>query len=60
LPNALALIAVGAGIRVPVALALGWLYVRRGSLWAPIGLHATFNTISLVASYLAMNAPRPS
>jgi membrane protease YdiL (CAAX protease family) len=26
--------------RVPVAIALGWLYVRTGSLWGPIGLHA--------------------
>jgi membrane protease YdiL (CAAX protease family) len=57
--NALALIAVGAGSRVPVALALGWLYVRRGSLWAPIGLHATFNAILLVLAQLAMNATPP-
>ena len=58
--NALALIAVGAGSRVPVALALGWLYVRRGSLWAPIGLHATFNAVLLVVAQLAMNATPPS
>ena len=57
--NALALIAVGAGSRVPVALALGWLYVRRGSLWAPIGLHATFNAVLLVVAQLAMNATPP-
>jgi membrane protease YdiL (CAAX protease family) len=34
--------------RVPVALALGWLYVRTGSLWGPIGLHATYNAILIV------------
>ena len=34
--------------RVPVALALGWLYVRTGSLWAPIGLHAAYNAILIV------------
>jgi uncharacterized protein len=56
--NALALIAVGAGSRVPVALALGWLYVRRDSLWAPIGLHATFNAILLVLAQLALTAGR--
>lgn len=38
-----------AGIaRVPVALALGWLYVRTGSLWGPIGLHAAYNAILIV------------
>jgi membrane protease YdiL (CAAX protease family) len=58
--NALALVAVGAGSRVPVALALGWLYVRRGSLWAPIGLHATFNAVLLVLAQLAYNAAPPS
>ena len=34
--------------RLPVALALGWLFMRRGSIWAPIGLHATFNAILLI------------
>jgi membrane protease YdiL (CAAX protease family) len=38
-----------AGIaRVPVAFALGWLYVRTGSLWGPIGLHAAYNAILIV------------
>jgi membrane protease YdiL (CAAX protease family) len=59
LPNVLALIAVGAGSRVPVAIALGWLYVRRGSLWAPIGLHATYNAALLAIGYLAINATPP-
>jgi membrane protease YdiL (CAAX protease family) len=57
--NALALVAVGAGSRVPVAIVLGWLYVRRGSLWAPIGLHATFNAVLLVIAQLAYNAAPP-
>jgi membrane protease YdiL (CAAX protease family) len=59
LPNALALIVVGAGSRVPVAIALGWLFVRRGTLWAPLGLHATFNAILLVLAHVAINAGTP-
>lgn len=34
--------------RVPVAIALGWLYVRTGSLWGPIGLHAAYNAILIL------------
>jgi len=34
--------------RLPVALALGWVFVRRRSLWASVGLHAAFNGILLV------------
>ena len=45
--HALGLIAVGAGTRLPVAWVLGWSVVRRGSIWAPIGLHATFNAVLL-------------
>jgi membrane protease YdiL (CAAX protease family) len=42
-------LAVVAGVsRVPVALALGWLYVRTGSLWVPIGLHAAYNAVLIV------------
>jgi hypothetical protein len=55
--NALALIAVGAGARVPVAVVLGWLYTRRGSLWAPIGLHATFNVVLLILANLKLPTP---
>ena len=36
---------VAGAVRVPIALALGWLYVRTGSLWGPIGLHAAYNGI---------------
>ena len=39
---------VAFGARVPVALVLGWLFVRRGSIWASFGLHATFNGILLL------------
>ena len=39
--------------RIPVALALGWLFLRRGSIWAPIGLHATFNAILLILGEVA-------
>ncbi len=52
---ALALAAFAA--RIPVALALGWLFVRRGSIWAPIGLHATFNAVLLVLAEIAARNP---
>jgi membrane protease YdiL (CAAX protease family) len=39
--------------RIPVALALGWLFARRGTIWAPIGLHATFNGVLLIIAELA-------
>ncbi len=45
--------------RVPVALALGWLFVRRGSIWAPIGLHAAFNAILLALAEMAARSPLP-
>lgn len=37
-------------VRLPVAVALGWLFVRRRSLWAPVGLHAVFNALQVVAA----------
>jgi membrane protease YdiL (CAAX protease family) len=39
--------------RIPVALALGWLFLARKSIWAPIGLHAAFNGIILVLAHFA-------
>ena len=39
---------------LPVAIALGWLFLRRGSIWVPIGLHATFNAILLVLGEAAL------
>ncbi|MEO8229127.1 MAG: type II CAAX endopeptidase family protein [Chloroflexota bacterium] len=47
-------------VRIPVALALGWMFVRRGSLAASIGLHATFNGALVVLSALAASTPTPA
>lgn len=47
---------IGFATRVPVALALGWLFVKRGSIWVPFGLHATFNAILLVLAEAALRA----
>lgn len=44
---------VGAVGRLPVAIALGWLYLRSRTIWGPIGLHATFNAILLIAAEMA-------
>ena len=35
--------------RLPVAFALGWLFLRRGSLYAPIALHGAFNGLQVLA-----------
>lgn len=48
-----ALAFVGGAVRVPIALALGWLYVRTGSLWGPIGLHAAYNAFLIIVGELA-------
>lgn len=40
--------------RLPVGLALGWIFIRRGSLAASFGLHATFNAIPLVLVGLSL------
>jgi len=47
-----ALIAFAA--RLPVAIALGWIFVRRGSLASSFGLHAMFNAIPLILVGLAV------
>lgn len=49
----LARAAVAFVIRLPIALVLGWIFVRRGSLPAAIGCHATFNGIPLLTLALA-------
>jgi membrane protease YdiL (CAAX protease family) len=36
-------------VRLPVAVALGWLYLRTRSLYGPIALHAVFNALQIVA-----------
>lgn len=51
-----ALILIGFLTRVPVAVALGWLFVRARSIWAPIGLHMAFNGILLVLGELAVRS----
>jgi uncharacterized protein len=40
--------------RIPVAIALGWLFDRRRSIWASIGLHGAFNAILLVLGEIAL------
>jgi membrane protease YdiL (CAAX protease family) len=52
----LGLIVVGFGTRIPIAFALGWLFVARRSIWAPLGLHVAFNAILLVLGELAPRA----
>ncbi|MEO8207928.1 MAG: type II CAAX endopeptidase family protein [Chloroflexota bacterium] len=47
---ALAVAIVAAAGRLPVALVLGWAFDRRRSLWAAVGLHATFNAILLIVA----------
>jgi membrane protease YdiL (CAAX protease family) len=54
--DALKLAFVAGAVRIPVALALGWIFVRTGSLWASIGLHAAFNGILIVLAELGANA----
>lgn len=38
---------------LPVSLALGWLFLRRRSLYAAIGLHAAFNGLQLILLFAA-------
>ena len=56
LGEAIGLIAVGALSRLPVAWVLGLVFVRRRSIWASIGLHATFNGVLLVLAHLAITS----
>ena len=51
--DAIGLAVVGFGTRVPIALALGLLFVRRGTIWSSFGLHAAFNGILLVVAEVA-------
>ena len=45
--------------RIPVALALGWLFQRTGTIWASFGLHATFNAILLIIAEVAARGGIP-
>jgi len=51
--DAIGLAVVGFGTRIPIALALGVLFVRRGTIWSSFGLHAAFNGILLVVAEVA-------
>jgi membrane protease YdiL (CAAX protease family) len=55
--EAIRLALVAGIVRLPVALVLGWLFVRTGSLWAPIGLHATYNAVLILVAELYLAAP---
>jgi membrane protease YdiL (CAAX protease family) len=55
----LAVAFIAFAVRVPIGLMLGWLFVRRGSIWAPIGLHAAFNGIILVLAETVSQPPVP-
>jgi membrane protease YdiL (CAAX protease family) len=50
---ALRVAVIAALVRVPVAFALGVLFTRTGSIWAPIGLHAVFNGFLIIFAELA-------
>lgn len=52
--EAAALAAIAFVSRIPVALVLGWLFLRRGSIWVPIGLHAAFNGILILLGEVAL------
>jgi membrane protease YdiL (CAAX protease family) len=45
--------------RIPVAFALGWLFQRTGTIWASLGLHATFNAILLIIAEVAARSGMP-
>jgi membrane protease YdiL (CAAX protease family) len=53
LGDAVGLVVVGFVTRLPIALALGWLFVRRRTVWASFGLHAAFNLVLLVIAEVA-------
>ncbi|HZM72611.1 MAG TPA: type II CAAX endopeptidase family protein [Candidatus Polarisedimenticolia bacterium] len=52
LTAAVAAASVGFLGRIPVALFLGWAFVRRGTIWAPLGLHVAFNAVLITAAEL--------
>ena len=54
--SGLALAIVGFAVRLPVALVLGWVFVRRGSIYASIGLHAAFNGILVILADAAVRS----
>jgi membrane protease YdiL (CAAX protease family) len=51
--DALLVAAVAFAIRLPLGLALGWLWIRRQSLLATITLHAAYNALIVLAAFAA-------
>jgi CAAX protease family protein len=48
-PGSAAAVAVIAfTVRLPVGLVLGWIFLRRGTVLAPIALHATYNAVPIL------------
>ena len=47
-------------VRLPVALTLGWLFLQRRSLVAPIFLHATYNGLPILALAAGLGNAPPS
>ena len=52
--DAASLAIVGAAARLPIALALGWIYLRQGTIWSAIGLHGAFNAILILLAERAV------
>ena len=52
-PEALGRAIIGFAARLPVAFALGYVFLQRRSIFAPIGLHAVFNGLLLLLAQLA-------
>lgn len=52
--DAASLAIVGAAARLPVAVALGWIYLRQGTIWSAIGLHGAFNAILILLAERAV------
>ena len=51
--DALVVAAVAFAARLPLGIALGWLWIRRQSLLATITLHAAYNALILFAAFAA-------
>ena len=49
--DALVVAAVAFAARLPLGIALGWLWIRRQSLLATITLHAVYNALILIAAF---------
>jgi hypothetical protein len=46
-------------LRLPVGLVLGWVFIRRRTLLAPIALHATYNVIPVLLVAVGAGATTP-